>query len=780
MTYSERDICTKFITPAILKAGWSSELQLREEVTFTKGKILLKGKLYARGKQKRADYILYFKPNIPIAIVEAKDDSHTVNAGIQQALDYAAILDIPFAYSSNGKGFYEHDKSLSNGVIEREITLDEFPSPTELWKRYKRLKGISEGSAEHSVVQDYYDDPSGREARYYQVVAINRTIEAISKSQNRILLVMATGTGKTYVAFQIIWRLWKAGIKKRILFLADRNVLLDQTKRNDFKHFKDKLTIVKKRKIDKSYEIYLALYQGLSGNEDWKDIYKEFSPDFFDLVIVDECHRGSAAIDSAWREILQYFNSATQIGLTATPKETRDVSNTEYFGDPIYTYSLKQGIEDGFLAPYKVVRINIDKDLGWRPEEGETDRDGIEIEDREYNAIDYDRHLVLTKRRQLVAQRITELLKATDRFAKTIVFCVDIEHATFMRDELARCNSDLMKENHHYVMKITGDDEEGKRELDNFIDPEQKYPVIATTSKLMTTGVDAQTCKVIVLDSNIQSMTEFKQIIGRGTRIREDFGKVFFTILDFRNVTRLFADPDFDGIPEKVYEPKSGDPMVPEEENFPDPLPGETTIVDPLPPGIPGLPRPRRQKIYVDGVEASIINERIQYIGADGKLITESLKDFSKKNLRKQFHSMDDFIIKWNKAEKKLEIIDECYKQGVLIHELQQIVNPELDIFDLICHVAFDNSPLTRKERANNVKKRNYFVKYGEQARAILEALLEKYADKGIESMESNKVLKLDPLSDYGTPREIVGYFGGTQHYNKAVRELENEIYKSA
>ena len=726
---------------------------------------------------------MYYKSNIPIAIIEAKDDSHALNAGIQQALGYAECFDIPCAYSSNGKGFYEHDKSLSNGVIEREIGLIDFPSPEELWRRYLKFKKVTNEQEEKIIAQDYLDT-EGKEPRYYQVVAINKAVEAVAKGQNRIMLVMATGTGKTYTAFQIAYRLWKAGVKKRILFLADRNILIDQTKRNDFKYFKDKLTIVKHRKIDKSYEVYLALYQGLSGNEDWKNIYKEFSPDFFDLVIVDECHRGSAAADSAWREILQYFTKATHVGLTATPKETKDISNIDYFGEPVYTYSLKQGIEDGFLAPYKVIRINLDRDYGWRPEEGQVDREGNEIEDREYNVKDYDGNLVLVKRTELVAQKVIEFLKATDAYAKTIVFCRDIEHAGRMRDALAQLSSREMKADHRYVMKITGDDDKGKRELDNFIDPEQTYPVIACTSKLMTTGVDAQTCKLIVLDSNIQSMTEFKQIIGRGTRIREDFGKVYFTIMDFRNVTALFADPAFDGIPEKIYEPKIDDPIVPPETGETTPLGEGPTepppIIDPGPIIFPQPPATPRPKIFVDGVSVSVVNERVQYIGADGKLITESLKDYSKKNLLKQYRSLDDFIRNWNDSDKKKEIMNELEEKGVMLYELQQQINPELDAFDLICHIAFDQKPLTRKERANNVKKRNYFVKYGKEAEQVLDALLDKYADKGIENIETNKVLELDPLTDFGTPREIINLFGGMKYYENALKELENEIYKSA
>lgn len=782
--YTEQDICRIYITPAIQNAGWDSVSQIREQVTFTAGKIEVRGNSHKRGKQKRADYILYHKPHIPLAVVEAKDNTHEIGAGIQQALKYAEILDIPFVYTSNGDGFVEHDKTGQSTPIEKEITLDEFPSPEALWERYKQFKGIDTTETENIVSQDYFFDRSGKSPRYYQSNAINRTIEAIAKGMNRILLVMATGTGKTYTAFQIIHRLWKSNTKKRILFLADRNCLIDQTRRGDFKHFKDKMTTIKKHKIDKSFEIYLALYQGITNYNEDKDAYKEFSPDFFDLVVVDECHRGSAAADSAWREILDYFNSATHIGLTATPKETEEISNIEYFGDPIYTYSLKQGIDDGFLAPYKVIRINIDIDSeGWRPEKYKLDKVGEPIEDRIYNLKDYDRNLVIEERTQTVGHRISEYLKATNRFDKTIVFCVDIDHAQRLRHTLINENADLVLENNKYVMKITGDDNEGKMELDNFINPEERYPVIATTSKLLTTGVDAQTCKLIVLDSNINSMTEFKQIIGRGTRINEEYGKHFFTILDFRNVTRLFADPDFDGEPVQIYEPGPDDPPIPPDEPS-DTEEGEIpTIPDPPSPGdIPegGNPPERPKKVYVSGVEVKIINERVQYLDADGKLITQSLTDYTKANVKTQFSSLDEFLQKWNEVDKIQALVNELEDNGLLFHELSEKVGKEFDPFDLVCHVAFDQPPLTRKERANNVKKRNYFAKYGDQARNVLEALLEKYADEGIENVESIKILSIQPFNELGTPIEILKMFGGREQYLSAVKELETEIYKAA
>ncbi|HOW15871.1 EcoAI/FtnUII family type I restriction enzme subunit R [Methanosarcina sp.] len=750
---SERDICSKFITPAIKQANWK-ERQIREEVNITKGRIIVKGSSVSRGKPKRADYILSYKSNIPLAVVEAKRNIYTVGEGMQQALTYAEMLGIPFAFSSNGDAFLLHDRTGTLGKIEEEISLDRFPSPEYLWQKYCEWKGLDEGR-QKIVTQDYFAD-FRKPLRYYQRIAINRTVEAIAKGQDRILLVMATGTGKTLTAFQIIWRLWKAGVKKRILFLADRNILVDQTRINDFKHFGNAMTKIQNREAEKSYEIYLSLYQAVSGTEEEKNIYKQFSPDFFDLVIVDECHRGSAAEDSAWREILEYFSSATQIGLTATPKETKDISNIHYFGEPIYTYSLKQGIEDGFLAPYRVVRIDLDKDLeGWRPEKGKTDKYGRQIEDRIYNQKDFDRDLVLEKRTELVAKKVTEFLKANDRFDKTIVFCENIDHAERMREALVNENPDLAGENRKYVMRITGDNQEGKAELDNFISPESRYPVIATTSKLMSTGVDAQTCKLIVLDKRIQSMTEFKQIIGRGTRINEDYGKFYFTIMDFKKATELFADPDFDGEPVEIYVPGgngNGGSRNPE---------GETD----------------REKYFVDDVGVEILTERTQYYGPDGKLITESLKDYTRKTMLKDFESLDSFLKHWNEAEKKQVIIAELEEKGILLDALSEEVGKDFDPFDLICHVAFDRPPLSRKERAEKVKKSSYFSKYGEQAQEVLDALLDKYADDGIENLENMSVLKVQPFDRIGTPLEIVKLFGGKSNYLAAVRGLESQLY---
>jgi len=780
---SERDICTKFINPSIEKAGWHMKKQVREEVYFTDGRIIVQGKLYTRGKSKRADYILYYKPNVPIAIIEAKDNKKPVGSGMQQALEYSEILQIPFVFTSNGDSFVFHDKTITGGEVEKEIMLDDFPSPEVLWQKYLKFTNIETPKALEIVEQDYFIDNSGMSPRYYQQNAVNRTIEAIAKEQNRIILVMATGTGKTYTAFNIIWRLWKTGVKKRILFLADRNALLTQTKNGDFSPFgNDIMHIIKNRKIDKSYQIYFALYQGLTSTDEEKNAYKEFSPDFFDLVVIDECHRGSASEASAWRDVLTYFSSATHIGLTATPKETKDVSNMDYFGKPVYTYSLKQGIEDGFLAPYKVVRITTSVDDGWRPTAGLVDKYGNEIKDRIYNLKDYDKTLAIDERTQVVAQKITEYLKATDRFAKTIVFCVDIDHANRMRQALINENADLVAKHWNYCVKITGDDEVGKQELDNFTDVEERFPVIATTSKMLTTGIDTKMVKFIVLESNIQSVTEFKQIIGRGTRIREAEGKVYFTIMDFRKATNIFARPDFDGDPVQIYEPKPDEPVVPPDEIIP------TSIIDdvigPNPEFIPTTPdinidpdEGEVKKYYVNQVPVSVVHERVQYYGKDGKLITESLKDYSRKNIEKEFTSLDDFLQRWNTADKKEELIKELAEHGVLLEALREDVGQDLDDFDLICHIAFDQPALTRKERANNVRKRNYFGKYSETAQKVLNSLLDKYEQEGITSIEQGSVLKVKPLNEMGSPVELVRAFGKQKDFENAIKELENEIY---
>lgn len=782
---TEQEIRTRYITPAIQGAGWQPN-QIREELYLTDGRIIVRGALAMRSQQrKRADYILYHKPNVPLAIVEAKANNHNVSAGMDQALDYAAMLDVPFVYTSNGDGFMEHDRTAASGPVERVLTLAEFPSPAQLWERYVQ-QGHLQPTVANAVSEEYFFDRSGRAPRYYQMVAINRTVKAIAEGQRRLLLVMATGTGKTYTAFQIIWRLWRARQVKRVLFLVDRNILADQTMTNDFRHFGDKMTKITARQIDKSFEIYLALYQGISGTEEWQNSYRQFSPDFFDLIVVDECHRGSAAADSAWREVLEYFTSATQLGLTATPKETSTVSNSDYFGEPIYTYSLKQGIADGFLAPYKVIRIDLDRDVdGWQPRRDELDRYGVPIPEGLYKSRDFDRTLVIDERTKVVAWRITEYLKQSGRYQKTIIFCEDIDHAERMRHAIANMNGDLVHENWRYVVRITGDNAVGKAELDNFIAPEETYPVIATTSKLMTTGVDAQTCKLIVLDRTINSMTEFKQIIGRGTRINEAHGKRWFAIMDFRNVTHLFEDPTFDGDPEQIYTPPPDGPTVPPDE-------GETAdgtgtddgIIDD---GADGNPA-KRQKYYVDGVAVTILAERVQYYDKDGKLKTLSFVEFSRENLRKHYASLDVFLTKWQGAERKAVILEELLEQGFLLDELTaQVQDRALDPFDLICYIAFDRPPLSRRERARSVKKGEAFDRMSLIARKVIDALLDKYATEGIDPLEAAQdagkvaqILQLPPFSTIGTPVEIVRAFGGRQPFLDAVRTLEQELYRAA
>ena len=778
---SERDICTKFITPALRGAGWDEMSQLREEVTFTAGRIVVRGKLVTRRKRKRADYILSVKPNIPVAVIEAKDNNHSVGDGMQQALDYAETLHIPFAFSSNGDGFVFHDRTGGSNPIETDLTLDGFPSPDDLWERYRTWKGLTP-EAEETVLQDYFEDGGGKTPRYYQVNAVNAAVEAIAKGQDRILLVMATGTGKTFTAFQIIWRLWKAGRKKRILFLADRNVLVDQTMANDFRPFGGAMTKLSRR-IDTSYEVYLGLYQAITGPEEQQKAYKKLSPGFFDLIVIDECHRGSAAADSAWREILEYFSSATQIGLTATPKETKYVSNIAYFGEPVFSYSLKQGISDGFLAPYKVVKVHIDRDVeGWRPTKGQLARDGNPVDDRTYTVREFDRTLVIDGRTKAVAEKITAFLRESgDRFQKAIIFCVDQEHASRMRQALVNENADLVKGNARYVMRITGEDETGKNELGNFIDPESRYPVLVTTSRLLSTGVDVQTCRLIVLDRVVGSMTEFKQIVGRGTRVHEDTGKYYFTLIDFRGATGHFADPEFDGEPEQIYKPGPDDPVLP-----PDPPPngsngpGEDEVV--VNGGDTPGPTPTGplKKIYVDGIEATVVAERVEYLDRDGKLITESLRDFTRRALRSRFASLDDFLNRWNGEERKQAILDEMGSEGLPLTEIIQELGKDLDPFDLICHIAFDARALTRRERAENVRQRDVFTRHAGQARAVLDALLDKYADDGVLNLGDAKVLSIPPLDSLGTPLELVRAFGGKPGFDRAVHDLQSELYRES
>ena len=779
-TLTEEDIKYRYITPAIEQAGWAKE-QVLMEYFFTDGQVLVRGNTVKRGKRKKADYLLTHRDGqIPLAIVEAKDAEHSVGAGMQQAIEYAEILKIPFAFSSNGNGFIEHD--FFTGA-ETEIELGSFPNAETLWARYLQGKGLNSAQEKIVTEPDYFDVYSQKRPRYYQRIAIDKTIEAVAKGQNRILLVMATGTGKTYTAFQIIWKLLKTKTVKRVLYLADRNILIDQTMQQDFKPFKKIMTKVQGKKLDSSYEIYMSLYQQLAGDTG-NEPFREFQPEFFDLVIVDECHRGSAKDESQWRRILDYFNVAIQIGMTATPKETKEVSNITYFGEPVYTYSLKQGIDDGFLAPYKVIRIGLDKDLeGWRPYKGQVDVNGNEIEDREYNTTDYDRKLIIDERTQAVANRITKWLVAKGRYNKTIVFCVDIDHAERMRRALINENKDLAAENTKYIMRITGDNPEGKAQLDYFIDVNEKYPTVVTTSKLMTTGVDCKTCQLIVLDNNINSMTEFKQIIGRGTRLYPDFGKEYFTIMDFRDVCRLFADPAFDGDPVVIIDGGDGgdgwNPTEPDEPGVPD-NPEEPGYPDDPPPFVPPETHETPAKYRVRGVSVKILNERVQYYDKDGKLITESIKDYSKRNILEEYATLDEFIQAWNSAEKKQAIVEALQEHGVLLDALREESGKDIDDFDLILHVAYDKKPLTRSERINHVKKQGYLYRYSAVCQEVLSALLDKYMNEGIGELEDTRILDNAPFDRIGSPKKIAKLFGGKEEYIQAIRELERALYEAA
>ncbi|WP_295879220.1 EcoAI/FtnUII family type I restriction enzme subunit R [uncultured Thiohalocapsa sp.] len=813
---SERDICTKFVTPALIRAGWKLAW-FREEVWLTDGRVLVRGKLAyriqnpgAKGGPKRADYVLYAENGVPIAIIEVKRNVLPLGHGMPQALDYAERLDVPFAISSNGDGFLLHDRSGITQPVERALGLDDFPSLDELWAIYLRWKGIESEDQRALVAQPYHTDGSGKEPRYYQRVAIDRTIAAIARGRLRLLLVMATGTGKTYTAFQIIWRLWKAKRVKRVLFLADRNILIDQTIQQDFAPFGEVMHKITNREAKKNYEIYLCLYQAVTGAEEWKQIYRQFPAAFFDLVVIDECHRGSASEDSAWREVLDYFSGAIHLGLTATPKEKRPARgattipdpeyNLKYFGNPIYTYSLKQGIEDGFLAPYKVIRVVSDVDaLGYTPERDKVDKDGQLVEQRQYNAKDFDRTLILTKRTELVARRVWEYLQAIDPMAKTIVFCDDQPHAERMRQALVNLIPEAAA-NRRYVVRITGDDKDGKALLAYFIDNDEPYPVIATTSRLLSTGVDAKTCKLIVLDQTINSMTQFKQILGRGTRIREDYNKLYFTIMDFKGATRLFQDPEFDGEPVTVHEPAPNESIIPtDEREGADPQPANIADTDAAPaddddypqrtdpPGGTRDPEAGRPRYTIDDVEVRTAIERSQYLDAQGRLVTEDyrvlLKDQIRQTLRGQFSSLGDFLRRWTGAERKQAILEALRDQGLPLEVLVQAVpdGDELDAFDLIAHVAFDQPPLSRRERAEQVRKRNYFGKYGDQARAVLEALLEKYADHGIGGIEDPKVLELPPFDQLGGKTRIRrAVFGGSEKFSKALTELEQQLYQDS
>ncbi len=768
---TEEEVKLNYITPAIEKAGWDKR-QIRMEYAITAGKIIVRGNVAKRMPKKKADYVLFYKENLPLAVVEAKDNKHNIGDGMFQAQEYAEKLKTRFVYTSNGDGFLFHD--IKTGE-EKHLTLDEFPSPQELFA--KQYKEEIEKSADFEKILNtpYYYSEETFAPRYYQRIAINKSVEAIAKKQDRILLVLATGTGKTYIAFQIIWRLWKAGLKKRILYLADRNILVDQTISGDFKPFKNSMTKIFHKRLDTSYEIYLSLYQQLSENEseDSLAILKEnFKPNFFDLVIIDECHRGSAREDSNWRKILDYFTSASKIGMTATPKETKEISNIDYFGEPIYTYSLKDGIEDGFLAPYKVIRYAIDTDVyGYRPTRGKTDKEGDLVEDREYGLKDFDKNLVIDERTQLVAEKITEYLKSTDRFAKTIVFCVDIEHAERMRQALTKLNADLCADNHKYIIRITGDNDEGKKQLDNFIDKDSVYPTIVTTSKLMTTGVNCQTCKNIVLDNIFgeNGMSEFKQIIGRGTRIVEDYGKMYFTILDFRNATRLFADPKFNGpnIQSEDYDSKGNKgkkAIYADIEEF-----KEAEDKD--------IGEEKKKKIYVNNVEVMMLSERVQYYDKDGKLITESLKDFTKKNILQDYASLDDFLTLWTSEEKRSAILKELENKGIFIDELRKMYPADVDDFDLICDIAYGIKPLTKSQRANKSSVNEVLNNYSDKCKQILEILLEKYSNDEIDDLTDRKVLKLPEFNDYGSPVKIASLFGGINGYLHAVHSVQNALY---
>lgn len=768
---TEEDIKLNFITPA-LSPKWNGRMTM--ETQITDGKINLRGNLVSRAQPKRADYVLYINANNPIAIVEAKDNQHAVADGLQQAMTYAQMLDVPFAYSSNGDAFREHDFLMGT---ERDIAMEDFPTPDELYARFQ--KGANGGAgltqAEEAIIgQPYYSSQSTYPPRYYQRVAVNRTLDAIARGQNRILLVMATGTGKTYTAFQIVYRLLRSGMKKKILYLADRNILVDQSIQQDFAPLEKTIHKINVAKDDPSsitsYEVYFSLYQQLVGDDEEEHYSALFQPDFFDLVIVDECHRGSAKEESRWRRILEYFSSATQIGMTATPKETRYISNISYFGDPVYTYSLKEGIEDGFLAPFKVINITTDISDGWRPYKGQRDIYGNEIEDRIYNNSDYDYNIVIEDRIRQVAREITAYLKSTDRMAKTIVFCATEDAALRMRNALAELNADMMQQNPDYVVRITGGDIEGKKKLKYFISVGAKYPVIATTSKLLSTGADCKMTKLIVLDEMISSMTEFKQIIGRGTRLREKEGKTHFVVMDFRAVTRLFADPDWDG-PIEIDEgftpggsrvPRGGSP----EGGEGDPL------VDPDPP---------RQMPVVDaeGCTVRIINKTVSVYDTNGKLLRqESIVDYTKSNILGTYASLDNFIRQWTAEEKKESIRELLRERGIDLELMKaEQAMSDVDDFDFICHVAFDKKPLTRRERADNVKKRDFLSRYSGAAREVLEALLNRYMNTGIYEIEKTDILKLDPFAKMGKPARIAGYFGGRDGYMQAVKALENAIY---
>ena len=752
---SEEDIKNRYITPALEKSGWKKEY-MRMEYPFTAGQILIGGNVVERGKQKKADYLLRKNGEFPLAVVEAKKLEYTADSGLQQAMDYALILHVPFAYSSNGEKFIEHDFLTGN---EREFAMDEFPTEDELWKRYCANKKFQPAQEKIILTPDHYDSVKNKTPRYYQRIAIDSVIQAVAEGQKRLLLVMATGTGKTFTAFQIVWKLLKSRTVRRVLYLADRNILIDQTMAQDFKPLEKVMCKIQNKQLDSAYEVFMSLYHQLAG-EDGEEPFRQFKPEFFDLIIVDECHRGSAKADSEWRKILDYFNSAIHIGLTATPKETTNVSNKTYFGEPIYTYSLKQGILDGFLAPYKVIRVNLDKDLeGWRPHVGQSDIDGKKLPDKTFRQENFDSTLYIEERTKLVAHRITEWLRENGQFSKTIVFCRNTEHADLMRRALVNENAEFMRDNPRYVMKITGDDDEGKRQLEYFIEPDATPPIIATTAELLSTGVDCKTVKLIVIDKEIESMISFKQIIGRGTRLFPQYDKNFFTIMDFRGVTDKFYDPDFDGDPEIILSDST--------DGFVKNTPSGTDS---------------REKYHVRGVDVEIVNEAVSYLGKDGKLITENLIDYTRKNILGKYADLKAFLQDWNAADKKQAVLQELTAEGIFLAFLRDAYkfDENIDDFDLILHVAYGKKPKTRRQRAGSVKDFVALKKFPEKCRAVLDALLDKYSTNGIDELENLQVLKNAPFDSFGSPKNIVDLFGGKKNYLQAVRQLKDLIYQAA
>ena len=784
---TEEETRNRQIRPALVAAGWSDH-QIREEYPYTLGRIFVSGKTAKRGERKKVDFLLEHSQNFPLALIEAKAIYKTVGEGMQQALAYAEALEVPFVFSSNGESFLFHDRTGASPETEQLLSLDAFPSPDELYRRYLKWKGEAPAVRKALDVPFYTDDPR-KQPYYYQRIAVDRTIEAVAKGIKRILLVMATGTGKTYTAGQIMWRLWKAGSAKRILFLADRNILIDQARNNDLKHFGNALTKISRQNFSDlgslmAYEVFLGLYQAMSGTTEEDKLYKKLPKDFFDLIIIDECHRGSASLNSEWHEILEYFDSATQLGLTATPKETKDQSTSDYFKDPIYTYSLKQGIDDGFLAPYKVIRVVLDNDAtGWRPMPGTLDDDGNSVPDRVYELKDINQTVIFPERDKVVAKKIVEYLDILgDPFAKTIVFYRTTKHAERMRSALVNAAGERARENVRYVMRITGDDEEGKKQLDRFIEPDEHYPTIVTTSQLLSTGVDVKTCKLVVLDKPIESMSEFKQIVGRGTRVREDKGKMWFTIMDFQGVTKHFADSKFDGLPERIFEAKEGDNLadvVQEETEEPiEEKEKEDELIDAIiSHGTDALTLVDRPPVYkLSGVPYAVIKEQVQYLGADGKLVTESLQDFTKRNILNHYPTLESFFTAWKSAERRQAIIDELDQSGIPLEELQKHVGAEFDLFDLVMHVAYDKKMIKKSERIAALRRTNYLDKYQGKAREVIEALLAKYTDLGYIAIDQIETLKTPPVSDLGLPLEVIGWFGGQEQFLLALDDLGDTL----